>query len=43
MFEWFKAATSRNVTGNYKFHIKSEPENIDTAITISVTAYTDKS
>lgn len=41
MIEWIKKAT--NVFGNYKFHVKSEPDDVDSGSTISVTAYTDKS
>lgn len=43
MIEWLKKATGRNITGNYKFHIKSEPEIIDNASTIIVTPYSDRS
>ncbi len=43
MIEWLKKATGRNITGNYKFHIKSEPEIVDNASTIIVTPYSDRS
>jgi hypothetical protein len=42
MIEWIKKATSKNVTGNYKFYVKSDPESPDTASTITVSAFTDK-
>lgn len=44
MIEWFKRATDRTaiVGGTYKFHIHSEPEYVDTASTINVTAFADK-
>lgn len=43
MIEWIKKAATKNISGNYKFHIKSEPENVDIGSVISVTAFTDKS
>lgn len=43
MIDWLKKATSTNVSGNFKFHIKSPSEQADTSSTICVTTYTDKS
>ena len=43
--DWFKkgvASSQNKITGSYKFHLRSEPEYVDTASTINVTAFSDK-
>lgn len=44
MIDWLrKATTGQHVaTGNYRFHVRCEPEIIDTASTINITTFADK-
>jgi|JI6StandDraft_1071083.scaffolds.fasta_scaffold952143_1 hypothetical protein len=42
MIEWIKKATTGNVSGNHKFYVKTEPPIVDTAATITVTPFTDR-
>lgn len=45
MIDWFKKTAASNkpkISGNHKFFVKPEPDNIDISSTINVTAFTDK-
>lgn len=42
MIDWIKKATGQNHSGNYKFHVKSDPTIIDTSTTLTLTTFTDK-
>ena len=42
MIDWIKKATGQNHSGNYKFHVKSDPNIIDTSTTLTLTTFTDK-
>ena len=45
MIDWFKKTATfskAKITGNHKFYVKAEPDNVDISSTITVTAFTDK-
>jgi hypothetical protein len=43
MLDWIKSKTtkSRKDFGKYSFHVKSEPEFIDSSTTLTLTTYTN--